>query len=134
MTARSQTAVAAGALMTARSQSAAAAGALDTRDWRDKLTLDDLILDEQSPEGLDAARATFLSLLAGNREKASKRGVDLYWSFVPDGGAVAYKRNIGCFIHCPSEVTVFAYLYEPTVVHAFGRCDCRNSNDNCNHT
>jgi len=120
--------------MTARSQSAAAAGALDTRDWRDKLTLDDLILDEQSPEGLDAARATFLSLLAGNREKASKRGVDLYWSFVPDGGAVAYKRNIGCFIHCPSEVTVFAYLYEPTVVHAFGRCDCRNSNDNCNHT
>ena len=109
-------------------------------DWRDKLTLGDLEWcgcddnDAARDQGLDAARAAFLSLLAGNREKASKRGVDLYWSFVPDGGAVAYKRNIGCFIHCPSEVTVFAYLYEPTVVHAFGRCDCRNSNDNCNHT
>ena len=109
-------------------------------DWRDKLTLGDLEWcgcddnDAARDQGLDAARAAFLSLLAGNREKASKRGVDLYWSFVPDGGAVAYKRNIGCFINCPSEVTVFAYLYEPTVVHAFGRCDCRNSNDNCNHT
>ena len=109
-------------------------------DWRDKLTLGDLEWcgcdgnDAARDQGLDAARAAFLSLLEGNRQKESKRAVDRYWSFVPDGGAVSYKRSIGCFIHTPSQVTVFAYLYEPTVVHAFGRCDCRNSNDNCNHT
>ena len=89
---------------------------------------------EQSHQGLDAARAAFLSMLRGNRREESKRAFDRYWSCVPDGGAVSYKRSIGCFIHSPSQVTVFAYLYEPTVVHAFGRCDCRNSNDNCNHT
>ena len=130
---------------------------LRSRDWRDKLTLGDLewggcegngklvqlpaafygenaAAYEQSHQGLDAARAAFLSMLRGNRREESKRAVDRYWSCVPDGGAVSYKRSIGCFIHNPSPVTVFAYLYEPTVVHAFGRCDCRNSNDNCNHT
>ena len=89
---------------------------------------------EQSHQGLDDARAAFLSMLRRHQQERSHCAIDRYMSFVPAGGQVSYERSVGYFINAPPQATVFAYLYEPTVVHAFGRCDCRNSNDNCNHT
>jgi hypothetical protein len=87
----------------------------------------------QTHLGLDAARAAFVTMSRRHRQEESKRAINQYMSFVPADGKVSYDRTVGHFIQRP-EATVFAYLYEPTVVHAFGRCDCRNSNDNCNHT
>ena len=93
---------------------------------------------EQTHLGLDAARTSFVMMSRRHQLEREQAGVDLYWSYVGDG-EVKYERSVGYYIsrplpHFDKEATVFAYLYEPTVVHAFGRCDCRNSNDNCNHT
>ena len=88
----------------------------------------------QTHQGLDAARAAFVTMSRRHRQEESKRAINQYMSFVPADGKVSYDRTVGYFINRCLQATVFAYLYEPTVVHAFGRCDCRNSNDNCNHT
>ena len=93
---------------------------------------------EQTHLGLDAARTSFVMMSRRHQLERAQAGVDLYWSYVPSDGEVKYERSVGYYIsrrlpHFDKEATVFAYLYEPTVVHAFGRCDCRSSNDNCNH-
>lgn len=69
---------------------------------------------------LDAARDDFLFLSKHSRAADEKRSRDAYFTH---GGIVKYERETGYRLARLEDVPdteVFAYLYEPTVVHALG--------------